>query len=1681
MVKTSRIGLFLFIVVASGFLSVATAQQSLISADIYAPHGIMPNSDQVSDGLDSINPATGQLNLGIPVGSLKGGRAGMGFNLQLLYDSNLFDFPIAGSGGGDGSGWKLSTSGGWKYSIDGYKLDMDRLPAPSSADMALSCSDWNTQRGLPFRYRLRIGLPDGSLHILHLAQGPASQDLYGSIFYTTTYSDQGFYAVNPAGIPYRPACDFYRYNQILTYYTTDGTHLKLEIPTSSTTPDWTKNTWRLYYPDGRVVTGVNDHANEIYDANGNKIVIERISGTYDGYGSGNFTVLRYDDGSDNKLVIQKAYVQTDTVTRDRVISRGPNGDITYYVDWATVAVDPKGTLVPMVTQVQMPLANVVDIGVTPPAFNSYAFNYHYVAPSDRLNGLLDGVRTPSGAQYNYAYQILYTDSTPYKIQQKTITYDAQATLTWTLQYYGNRFGVSCPTQPDLDNPCTDVTNPDGGISRYYYYKGAGYNYHSAILPYRADGMVYRIDGPSGTVHKRNWKSNAYFGQNKYDLYVSSEATTVGNNNGTAFGQPLKTAITDYNYDANGNLLAKTEYDWVDFAGSSIEMGSVIKRKTIYGNYLVVMDDQNPDGYWQPNDPAIWSQASGRRLTSVQRVTITDGTTPYAATEYTYDNAYTSGNITYEKHWDSVKSPTLPDIGAFSSANAQVLTHTYDSYGNLTDVSEPEVPTHNTYDPLSRHIVNVAKVGQRNVQTTYANDVAIQSVTDVENGLTTSYGYDYAGRQILVTEGISASVPSGLRQTQTIYDDANRKVAVAGDLFALGDGKLQAITHVDQLGRAVLVQKSEGTPLLDDQAGIKVKTTYIQPAGSGKRVIASTPYRSENDATLQWNCTEYDRLGRAIAVAMFKGSSAPTDCESATNRTGITITEYSVDTAGAWTSVTDPAGKKRKMRSDALGHLMEVVEDPDGLNYHATYQYDPLDNLISVTQGAQTRTFIYSSLSRLKDATNPESGTISYLYYDSGDLQTKTDARGITAAITYDGLHRVSTKTYSDSTPAVTYNYHSSSAPNIGQLQSVATSDSTSSFTYDALGRVATSKQTMHTNAGDVDFPFSYAWNLSGSLSQEIYPSGRQVSYSADVAGRTNKVYDATKTYADMSSLDPTLAYAPDGRIARMKLGNNLWATMDYQAPGTPTVYMLGTAVNLGDLLQLEYNFDSTANNGNVMSQNIIRNGVSWHQTFQYDAVNRLLDAIESGGFHQQYGYDQYGNRTVTLSTGLAHDDANELNSVYNPSNNRLVSNQTGSVNYDIAGNQTSYGSFILGYDANGKTKSFTSPSSNGTYAYDGADKRVKKVVTSSTGTTATYYIYDALGRLAAEYSDQPAASSGTSWVFTDMLGSTRAITSQAGSSGYGSVTQCYDYLPFGRMLSSSDNGRGSCHPPNPDDQIDSTIPQKFTGKERDAETGLDYFGARYLSSAQGRWTSPDQPFADQYPENPQSWNLYNYVHNNPLIFIDTSGKKIELKGTDTERTEELNRICQMIGSGLTSSGQVIINIHFGVDDITENGELHHYVKRDPNSNQNIGHFGTMLDSSIIIEFHLSSTYYSKKYPRGRLIKYWGGAITIPGFESLNNNIQIYVDDLSFSYANDWGRIDNGRSSSDRTRLHFYNDIVDAHEFGHAYGYLLGLNKSDLTNVYALQWENWARAKYVGRNIENFRNYRRLHPKGILWY
>lgn len=153
--------------------------------------------------------------------------------------------------------------------------------------------------------------------------------------------------------------------------------------------------------------------------------------------------------------------------------------------------------------------------------------------------------------------------------------------------------------------------------------------------------------------------------------------------------------------------------------------------------------------------------------------------------------------------------------------------------------------------------------------------------------------------------------------------------------------------------------------------------------------------------------------------------------------------------------------------------------------------------------------------------------------------------------------------------------------------------------------------------------------------------------------------------------------------------------------------------------------------------------------------------------------------------------------------------------------QTQIGGYTQGYDGETRLKTSTVGGAATTYSYDRAGRRVVKQVGRAGPVTM---VYDAGGLLAAEYGGTTEV--GTQYLVVDALGSTRAVV--------GPVFRRMDYLPFGE-----ETGAGS------------GVRQRFTGKERDGETGLDFFGARYYSGAQSRFTSPDAPFADQVPSDPK--------------------------------------------------------------------------------------------------------------------------------------------------------------------------------------------------------------------------------------
>ena len=128
------------------------------------------------------------------------------------------------------------------------------------------------------------------------------------------------------------------------------------------------------------------------------------------------------------------------------------------------------------------------------------------------------------------------------------------------------------------------------------------------------------------------------------------------------------------------------------------------------------------------------------------------------------------------------------------------------------------------------------------------------------------------------------------------------------------------------------------------------------------------------------------------------------------------------------------------------------------------------------------------------------------------------------------------------------------------------------------------------------------------------------------------------------------------------------------------------------------------------------------------------------------------------------------------------------------------------------------------------------------------------GRLFTSTGD---AAAGSHTVYTDHLGTPRlklhVMTAASEARD--------DYYPFGQQVNTV---------------VDAAHDRRFTGKERDAESGLDYFGARYYHSVAGRFLSVDPVLDSADPTNPQSWNRYAYTFNNPLKYVDPDGREVRV-------------------------------------------------------------------------------------------------------------------------------------------------------------------------------------------------------------
>jgi RHS repeat-associated protein len=390
-------------------------------------------------------------------------------------------------------------------------------------------------------------------------------------------------------------------------------------------------------------------------------------------------------------------------------------------------------------------------------------------------------------------------------------------------------------------------------------------------------------------------------------------------------------------------------------------------------------------------------------------------------------------------------------------------------------------------------------------------------------------------------------------------------------------------------------------------------------------------------------------------------------------------------------------------------------------------------------------------------------------------------------------------------------------------------------------------------------------NPNGSPATLTYPSGRIVTYAPNAASQPVSAMDGANGINYVTSA----SYAPQGGLSSLTLGYTasfagIQINDTYNTRLQPNELKAWSTA--GVAFDLTYGFidGNGKNNGNVV-QVTNNKDTTRSQQFTYDQLNRILTAkttATSGAncWSYTYGIDVWAN--LNSAQPISGYSCTQSNLSLSINTNNQITN-TG-VSYDASGNTLADELNTYAWDAESQIK--TAAGVN--YTYDGDGNRVQK----SNGKIYWYGAgsevldeSDASGNITDEYIffggkrvAHRLISSGAIYYYAeDLLGSSRVITTSSG-------TVCYeaDIQPFGKEV-----------PP-----IINSCPQnyKFTGKERDAETGNDDFGARYFSPSLGRWLSPDwsaipAPVPYATLTNPQSLNLYGYVGNNPETFADVDG------------------------------------------------------------------------------------------------------------------------------------------------------------------------------------------------------------------
>ncbi|WP_147463398.1 RHS repeat-associated core domain-containing protein [Cellulomonas triticagri] len=733
---------------------------------------------------------------------------------------------------------------------------------------------------------------------------------------------------------------------------------------------------------------------------------------------------------------------------------------------------------------------------------------------------------------------------------------------------------------------------------------------------------------------------------------------------------------------------------------------------------------------------------------------------------------------------------------------------------LTKITAPGVPaTEFTYDARGRVTAVTQDTGDAWTRFAYTSDTETL-VSDPEQ--------DQAG-----------SPGTGPHTTYTLTSDMQGRVSKAVD----AEGRERGATFTPNIDPATQTQGSgtgaqtttytydandgESLTNLATQGGASSTWEYGNTSASSKYSPSGMTDDAGNASLYTYNgtgnqLTSTDALAAEAALTYNADGTVAT--ATAPGNTG-NATTYGYDANKQLTSITPPTGTSLGVRNLTYDQYGRTATASNGNGVTTTYTYDDLDRLVALDHDTTTA-----------------SPDVEYSYDNAGRVATREDVSG-TTTYSYDALSRLTSRVHTLDYEPVVYSYDKSS-----RLKTTTDGRGTTEYLYDDAG----AQIAQVTRLGDEE-----SWTR----------------FAVDDKGRRTDTWMRTNEDNTVWAAHSQSTYDPSGRLTGTKADSSIWGsnitpvvdiTLCYTA-GTTAPTCSGTAASDRSLIQWRKD--------NITGQ---------VATYTYDGANRLTGVSVTAGTDGDgnplpaetytYTYDTRGNRlTATGPDGTQTRTYNAGNQtttagfVYDGAGNLITDPEAGDLTY-TAGDQlaTAENNGVWEYTyagvGNGELLAQTDPNGQDKYRYGyGRTNSVGKPIIEQvyhSGSRA-YLEHDANGTPLIIRSDSGNIDDQSLYVY-DNLGSPIALITQNNT-----VSDAWEYDPYGVADLTEQS------------VTQAYTPFMYTGGLNDRVTGWTLNGARYYDAGEGRWTQMDTLDA---PLDPSNGNRYAYAANNPINYVDPTGK-----------------------------------------------------------------------------------------------------------------------------------------------------------------------------------------------------------------